>query len=170
MDLVPGTYRISATWAANGSNATDAQFELTNVGGSSSSTISGIDQQHAPGYEGDHFGDYESTFDYDAAGNLIATEYEGVLQQSGEFDHNGNPVSATDRTGVTTYYQSDILGRLRKSWMEEDGTTLLTTHDYDAAGRRTLTTDPLGRQTDFQYDGRESCDDDDRRGRRRRHV
>jgi RHS repeat-associated protein len=111
-----------------------------------------------------------TTYDYDAAGNLISfTDPAGEVTRYGydtagrrtsqitptgattqwSYDAAGRVSSATDPDGAVTSYQYSAAGRLLQI---TDPTGAVTRHGYDAAGQLIAATDPLGRVTRYAYD------------------
>jgi RHS repeat-associated protein len=92
----------------------------------------------------------QTRYDYDDAGRLTKTTYPDLTFEASGYDDEGHRISSTDRAGHTTTYQYDALGRLVKTF--GPGNVLLSTTNYDAAGRVASTVDALGNQTSYGYD------------------
>lgn len=91
----------------------------------------------------------DTTFDYDARGNLTAiTDALGQTYRI-TYDAHGQPLSITDPLGNTGSFQYDgrglvtaVTDPLGRTWQMA----------YDAAGNLTAVTDPAGRTTTMSYD------------------
>ena len=160
--LQPGTYRVSTTWV----EAPGTPNPLTYYLGSTQSTV---DQKDAPDAglarfddpNGVWFDEYQTFFDYDAAGNVIrAWTSDGKDVQTSDYDSLGNVRRGVDPSGVVVERVYDALGRLRESGFGDANTDInpldqfTTRFKYDAMGRVREAVDSLGRVTRFEYDGR----------------
>jgi RHS repeat-associated protein len=108
----------------------------------------------------------ETAYQYDALGRRIKVTLPDPDGQGGdpspeiEYDYDlaGNVVGTTDALGNVTAYAFDNLFRLISvTEADPDGTgggqsSPVTTYEYDAAGQLLSVTDPLGRETSYQYD------------------
>ncbi len=81
-----------------------------------------------------------------------------VTSSQTTYDAAGRVAQSVSTTGIITTYEYDAAGRQIASTLDPDG-NLATTADqqvsavvYDALGRQTLTRDALGRETSFTYD------------------
>ena len=94
-------------------------------------------------------------YDYDARGNVVAeTDPDGrVLRRS--FDGNNNLVSLTLPSGLRTDFTHDAKGNwILARQLRSDGTVLDYRREFNAAGRITRYTTPVGSGLDFLYDSR----------------
>ncbi|MCA9972049.1 MAG: RHS repeat protein, partial [Anaerolineales bacterium] len=91
----------------------------------------------------------DTTYEYDALGNLI--RYTDVLSQqySISYDAYGQPLQIVDPLGHTTGMRYDNRGQLTAI---TDGLGSSWQLVYDAAGNPTRLIDAAGRQTDLSYD------------------
>ena len=100
---------------------------------------------------------YETHFNYDAAGNVISTTTQ-VATTSFKFDAMGKVVRTADPTGVAVESVYDVLGRLRETGYGDANPDVnpldafTSKFKYDALGRVRESVDPLGRVTRFEYD------------------
>ncbi len=113
----------------------------------------------------------ETLSEYDARGHLVKTTFPDGTFTTSTYDVEGRMTAATDAAGVTRYTLYDALGRATVSILPDDTmpATVLTEvaaiaaapaladnprtlTTYDADGRVTATTDPLGNSTTFEYD------------------
>jgi RHS repeat-associated protein len=152
-DLIPGTYRISGTWPYGGANVT-ANYRLYDAlaDGTPNAAATG-NQLLAPS----SFHNYQTVYDYDAAGNLTTATVEGLPPAVTTYDTFGNVKTQEDATGVKTTNTYDIIGRLTKTSVNNSQSSdplgvATTTFTYDASGRIKSTTDALGRVVTNDYD------------------
>jgi YD repeat-containing protein len=162
-DLKAGTYRISTTWIDwNNTPGRSGNVQYQVVGGGAPFAV---DQKLAPdtGTFGVHwFDEFETTFEYDAAGNVTKTKTsDGYSSGLRTYNAFGQVVHGADATGVFTEAVYDALGRLRETGYGDSNATTInpldqftSTFKYDAVGRVRESVDPLGRVTKFEYDGR----------------
>jgi len=110
--LEKGTYRISATWPG-GSFSQAAKYRAFDglVGAVPHVELSAKNQSSAA----DDFRSYQTIFQYDAAGNLVAAITEGLPAGHSSYDSRGNVVYQEDATGAATINQYDAQGRLIKT-------------------------------------------------------
>lgn len=101
------------------------------------------------------------TFEYDTAGritNHVIQNGASAVTLTFEHDALGRVTMMTDVLGRTMSFEHDGLGKETKrtwQWTPAGGTgpvTLEQTYEYDAEGRRTRQTDPLGGSTLTAYD------------------
>lgn len=95
----------------------------------------------------------------DAGGNVTSYFYEkgrAVLIRNNDdsstritYDARGNIASVTNPAGITTYYESDDLGRKTASWDELGNRT---NYQYDLKDRLVQVTEPGGAVTKYEYD------------------
>ncbi|WP_338492567.1 LamG-like jellyroll fold domain-containing protein [Streptomyces sp. SJL17-4] len=114
---------------------------------------------------------HTTNFRYDALGRLVeqtapsvTTETHGTAAQSKRptvtlgYNTFGDTTDSRDENGVESRSELDKLGRTTKvtlpSYTPPGGTPITPVHHtaYDALGRVTSTTDPLGRTTRYAYD------------------
>jgi RHS repeat-associated protein/uncharacterized repeat protein (TIGR01451 family) len=118
-----------------------------------------------------------STYTYDNSHNMTAsTDFTGRPLRSMTYDVNGRLSSVTDANGNTVTVASSVTGRsetvtdalgklttistfsdagdLVREDKIHDGRTDTSTYTYDAQGRRTSVTDPLGRVIRGTYDAK----------------
>jgi YD repeat-containing protein len=99
----------------------------------------------------------QTTFTYDGAGNLLSeTDALGNVS-SFEYDNRSNVTKSIDALGHETTFTYDAGGNrlieTRSRTLADGATeTLTTSFTYDALGRLTTTTDPLGATTRTVYD------------------
>ncbi|MCI0333620.1 MAG: NucA/NucB deoxyribonuclease domain-containing protein [Planctomycetes bacterium] len=154
-DLLPGTYRVSASWIWGPWSDPTATYELfSGLPGEGTPTTVWKDQKVRPA---DDFRSHRTEFQYDAAGNLMSAETEGLPPGTAVYDHFGKAVLNTDTTGVKSFAANDVLGRTVRSGLSDpDGTgsftELPTTFAYDGMGRLRSSTDALGRISTSRYD------------------
>ncbi len=115
-------------------------------------------------------GGITETYDYDERGNLTTIINPNSISRNFEYDVLDRLVAATDGRGQTTNYQYDELGRLfniqqpgvrstRLTYDAEDNIIAVTErpreqrtlYSYDALGRISSITDPLGHTTSYSY-------------------
>ncbi|MBE2287406.1 MAG: putative Ig domain-containing protein, partial [Prosthecobacter sp.] len=98
---------------------------------------------------------------YDTAGRLVSTNDGGFVTQmeygansgGSVFDSSGfKPTRITDPRGVVTTLTYDKKYRTTVKTVSASGVSATTQTAYDAAGRPTQVTDPLGRHTWTEYD------------------
>jgi RHS repeat-associated protein len=94
--------------------------------------------------------DFTTSFDHDAAGNVVTATDALGHETTYTYDDAGNRASKTDGNGHTTSYSYDRLGRL-ESLAAPDGA--VTSYGYDAAGNILTRTDDNEHTTSFTYDG-----------------
>ena len=96
---------------------------------------------------------------YDAQFRLLTTKRDGVLQETNEYDADGNITKKTvhnstgDQVTVMTY---DAFNNLLTSTQRMGGNAsddLVTTTEYSAGGLPVKVTDPAGTVTETAYDG-----------------
>lgn len=94
-----------------------------------------------------------TTYTYDAANHQTRVDYPDGSFETTTYDWRGNVLTHTDAAGHITRNQYDLAGQLT-SVTVADGTTDTgtTSFGYDAAGRKTSQTDPLGNTTSYTYD------------------
>ncbi|PKO04434.1 MAG: hypothetical protein CVU41_16860 [Chloroflexi bacterium HGW-Chloroflexi-3] len=94
-----------------------------------------------------------TTYTYDAANHQTRVDYPDGSFETTTYDWRGNALTHTDAAGHTTRNQYD-LARQFTSVTVADGMTDAgtTSFGYDAAGRKTSQTDPLGNTTSYTYD------------------
>ena len=112
-NLQPGKYRISATWPGDPANDSTATYRVYDglPNGSPLLTVNDAHQNVSPA----SFRSYQTVYEYDTAGNVVAAVTEGLPPTRRTYDKFGNVVYEQDPTGVTTYNEYDRLGRLVKS-------------------------------------------------------
>lgn len=89
------------------------------------------------------------TYDWDAAGNLVAAVDPLGATSRVERDAVGRVTATTDPTGAATRYRYDPMGRMLLV-AAPDGSA--TTYTYDAGGNVASRTTPLGHTTRYAYD------------------
>ena len=92
---------------------------------------------------------------YDDAGRrLVATDAAGRLTET-RFDLEGRPVEVIDAEGASRLFEYDPEGNktLETSWFDAGTPRFDTTFEYDAAGRLVRRVEPLGRTSEYAYDG-----------------
>jgi RHS repeat-associated protein len=103
----------------------------------------------------------ETTYDYDAAGNLRQTTFADGTSISATYDDLGRKRTETNQLQQTRTFAYDDQGRLWKVTLPavpdplHGGTPThpIYEYGYDAQGNQTLIRDPLGHETRFEYDG-----------------
>jgi RHS repeat-associated protein len=114
-DLLPGVYRVSAHWRPYSPYDPTTKYcifdGLPRVG--EPDYLATVDQTHATV----GFDSYQTVYEYDTAGNVVAAVTEGLPSGQRVYDSYGNVVYEEDATGVATVYQYDVLGRLTSSYV-----------------------------------------------------
>ncbi|MBU2707852.1 LysM peptidoglycan-binding domain-containing protein [Zooshikella marina] len=97
----------------------------------------------------------QTRFEYDAAGR-VTLEHDGTYQQTYQYDGVGNKTAHTDKNGYTSYFEYNAAGQLTRKQSPKvqvvtdalagkvEAQHLITTHRYDALGRKTATTEAAG--------------------------
>ena len=91
---------------------------------------------------------YQSTWTFDAAGNLLSVTQPGQPTSSTTYDAAGDPLTMTDPNGNVTSYSWNE-GTSTQSVTQPGGTS---THTYDAAGHLLADTAANAQQTTYVYD------------------
>jgi RHS repeat-associated protein len=110
----------------------------------------------------------QAEFAYDGNGNLLSAVVRERFHDAAGTGELGTPTTGVPARVSNTGYWYDLVDRLRSvadvgtnggtAWTRPTGvpvrsdTVLVSTTDYDDAGRATLTTDPHGVMTRFEYD------------------
>jgi RHS repeat-associated protein len=116
------------------------------------------------------------TTTYNIMGQPLSIDYFGALTESYTYDGDGRVLTHTDRSGKQTQYTynptngyliradfsdstfvSAVRNTLGQVTQETDRCGNTWTYIYDDKGNRTSVTDPLGRQTQYQYNSRAAC-------------
>lgn len=112
----------------------------------------------------------QTRFEYDAAGR-VTLEHDGTYQQTYQYDGVGNKTAHTDKNGYTSYFEYNAAGQLTRKQSPKvqvvtdalagkvEAQHLITTHRYDALGRKTATTEAAGTAlaatTLYEYDAQD---------------
>lgn len=89
-----------------------------------------------------------TSYEYDAAGRVIASTDANGNRLTYAYDANGNERSVTDSAGRAVSYERDALGRTVQTTLPGGGTI---SYAYDALGRVTQLTDALGGVSALSY-------------------
>jgi RHS repeat-associated protein len=94
-----------------------------------------------------------TTFDYDAAGNLVSVT-NALNQQTLVTAHNARnqPLSITDPNGIVTDLEYDPHGRVTKAIVHLAGADEALQVEYDAVGLAIAVTSPDGVRLEYEYD------------------
>lgn len=95
-------------------------------------------------------GDYTTSYEYDADGNLTGTTDQLGHETTHAYDALGNLMSATDARSKTTTWTYDAAARL--ATVTPPGGADPTTYDYNQHGDLVTRTDALGHETTYTYD------------------
>jgi len=104
--------------------------------------VYGSDKQYA----------YSLEWKYDSHGNLKEETNARGEKTYYDYDKNDNRIKKQTPTHTFTYtydYSNRLVTEERHDW---EGTKLVTRHRYDKLSNRTATIDPLGRETQYEYD------------------
>ncbi|WP_075072943.1 RHS repeat-associated core domain-containing protein [Longilinea arvoryzae] len=94
-----------------------------------------------------------TTYTYDAANHQTRVDYPDGSFETTTYDWRGNVLTHTDAAGHMTRNQYDLAGQLTSVTVADGTADAGTTgFGYDAAGRKTSQTDPLGNTTSYTYD------------------
>jgi RHS repeat-associated protein len=94
-----------------------------------------------------------TTYTYWPANWLKSTSFPDGTSTSVTYNWRGQPVTQTDQNGYVTFNAYDLAGQLTSTTTAYQLADAATTNfSYDAAGRRTTTTDPKGNATESIYD------------------
>lgn len=112
----------------------------------------------------------QTRFEYDAAGR-VTLEHDGTYQQTYQYDGVGNKTAHTDKNGYTSYFEYNAAGQLTRKQSPKvqvvtdalagkvEAQHLITTHRYDALGRKTAATEAAGTAlaatTLYEYDAQD---------------
>jgi RHS repeat-associated protein len=113
-DLLPGTYRISATWIYDPTTRDpNARYQFYSglPDGSIEGSATGISHRTAP----NDFRSFQIVYQYDTAGNTVSAISEGLPSGRRSYDSHGNVVYEEDASGTATINQFDVQGRLAKT-------------------------------------------------------
>jgi RHS repeat-associated protein len=119
-DLLPGKYRISATWLGGGSAS--VSYQLFAGLPSANPTSTTIENQSIAAIDTaslNDFASFKTEYFYDTAGNVVTTFTEGLPSGFRSYNAYGNVTYEEDATGVARVYEYDALGRLTKSYTME---------------------------------------------------
>jgi RHS repeat-associated protein len=107
-----------------------------------------------------------TTSRYNAYGSIAEVSYPDGGRESYRYERDGRLASYTDRDGLTTLYQRDLLDRpLSKSYLSSSG-ELLAQESFTYSGFHLLTeSDKEGNITQYRYDGAGRCVAEERAGR-----
>ena len=90
-----------------------------------------------------------TTFEDDAIGDLVETEYPDAQTELRQYDARGDVIQVTDRQGLVTTHSYDELRRLMATTLPTGG---VARYIYSAGGRQLATIAPDGARTDYEYD------------------
>jgi RHS repeat-associated protein len=109
-----------------------------------------------PGLAPQEVTEFQTTYEYDAANQLIKITYADNTTVKFTYNFRGQRTSVTDQLNRTTTFRYDDAGQMIK-FIRADETEL--TFAYDEVGRIKTATDERGKTTTYEYDPNCGCRD-----------
>ncbi len=107
-----------------------------------------------PGLAPQEVTEFQTTYEYDAANQLIKITYADNTTVTFTYNFRGQRTSVTDQLNRTTTFRYDDAGQMTK-FIRPDETEL--TFAYDEVGRIKSATDERGKTTTYEYDPNCGC-------------